>query len=315
MKVLLHCKILLLVLLCGLSVSAQAQTVIDLQGGGVRSKTVDDYREDLGQKERAKTDSLAYIDHLTRAFNALHEDSLAEAERLFLLALKTRPEAPGNYIVEHYLGRIYLGTGRYRDAIERLNAVLSHRPEMMEARLDRAVCYYELNSLKAASDDCTALLSHDLPQKTRIRVLFLRSAIYSRSKQPALARADLENILRADPENESAALLLARCLEDLRQPQAALNHLNLYLSAHPKSADGFVARAQLNQRLGMAEAALADYDAAIVLSPQEADFYVARAMLKIELKKMAAARADLDKAVSLGVSRGELTKLYKQVKE
>ncbi len=315
MKQLLAVRFLPFFLLWGLMLSVQAQTVIGLNNGGVRSKTVDDYREEIGQKERAKADSLAYIDHLTRAFNALHDDSLAEAERLFLLALKTRPEAPSNYIVEHYLGRVYLGTGRYREAVERLDDVLAKRPDLTEARLDRAVCYYELNSLKAATDDCTALLGHDLPLDIKKRVLFLRSAIYSRTKQPALARADLEDILKAEPGNESATLLLARCLEDMRQPQAALNHLNLYLSAHPESTDGFVARAQLNQRLDLKENALADFDAAIALAPQDANLYVSRAALKIELNKPTAARQDLDKALSLGMSRGELTELYKQLKE
>ena len=64
--------------------SLRAQTVIDLKRGGVvRAKTIDDYREEAKVKERLAADSLAYVDHLTRALNALGRDSLAQAEQLF----------------------------------------------------------------------------------------------------------------------------------------------------------------------------------------------------------------------------------------
>ena len=75
----------------------RAQTVIDLKRGGVvRAKTIDDYREEAKVKERLAADSLAYVDHLTRALNALGRDSLAQAEQLFKEALRVRPEAPSN---------------------------------------------------------------------------------------------------------------------------------------------------------------------------------------------------------------------------
>ncbi len=304
--------ILLASLLCLTATTLQAQTVIDIEHGGVRPKTMDDYREEMGIKERVRADSLAYIDHLTRAFNALHDDSLSQAEELFRLALKTRPNVPGNYLIKSNLGRIQLGTGRYREAVGTFSEILTERPDLTDVRLDRAVCYYELNSLKAAAEDCSVLLNQPLPQETRTRVLFLRSAVYRKSHQTDLAKADLETILEADPINESAQLLLAGSLEELGQPQAALNRLNLYLSAHPQSIEGLVSRAQILQHLGQTVPAVADYDAALKIAPTDASLYIARASLLISLGKKTAARADLDKALTLGVSRGELTELYKQ---
>ena len=98
---------MLIIGLC-LITAVQAQTVIDLKDGAVRAKTTEDYKEELGIKARAKADSLAYIDHMRRALNALHEDSLDRAALLLEKALKTRPEAPSNYLVLEKLGEIRL---------------------------------------------------------------------------------------------------------------------------------------------------------------------------------------------------------------
>lgn len=301
-------------LLSAVALPVAAQTVIDLNSGGVRAKTVDDYREEKGLKERAEADSLAYIDHLTRAFNALHDDSLARAERLFNLALKTRPDAPGNYIVRYSLGQICLAQGRYREATARFDEVLKTRPDAAEARYNRAVCYYETGSYRPALADCAALIDGGIDNALMTKVLFLRSAVYTKSHQADRAKLDLEAILRLDPTNESAALLLASTLEELGQPQAALDHLTRFVEAHPENVDGLVARAELRLRLALPDMARTDYDAAIRLQPDRADLYVGRAKACISLGAGAAARKDLDKAVTLGQTRGELTELYKQTR-
>ena len=77
-----------------------AQTIIPLQRGqgGIRSKTVDDYKREQHTDKREQSDSLAYVDNLRRAFNALYADSLGQAETLFNEALKLRPAAEGNHI-------------------------------------------------------------------------------------------------------------------------------------------------------------------------------------------------------------------------
>ncbi len=295
--------------------ASHAQTVIDLKDGGVRAKTVDDYRNEMKARERVVADSLAYIDHLTRAFNALNEDSLKLAEDLFVRALKVRPDAPGNYVVEYNLGRICMVGKRLPEAIDRFGKALSQRPEMKEARYDRAVCYYELGSTKAAADDCAALLGRELAADMKIRVLFLRSAVYIKTKQADRAKLDLEEILRMNPGHASASLLLAGCLEALGQPQTALNHLNVFVAAHPEHAEGLVARAQLETRMGLTDMARVDYDAVIKLYPEDPGLYVERAKVLTALGEKTAARADADRAVALGYPRGRLTDLYKKLTE
>lgn len=304
----------LLVLTAVLALPGRAQTVIDLKSGGVRAKTIDDYREESGIRERQRRDSLAYIDHLTRALNALYADSTAEAERRFHLALKARPEAPGNHIVHYYLGQIALTRNDRREAYDRFSAALKQNPAAHDARYGRAVCLYEGGNLQAALSDCEALLADTLPDDLHVRALFLRSAVHTRNRQPTAARRDLEEILRKEPGNESAGLLLACLFEDLGQPNEALNRLNLFLAAHPQNYDALMARAGVEERLSMDEPARSDYDKAIRLRPKEASAYVSRARVLLRLGMKAAARKDLDAAVQLGFPRPALNDLYKELK-
>lgn len=299
---------LLLLAACGVS---RAQTVIDLKRGGtVRAKTIDDYKQENRFAEREAADSVAYQDCLTRAFNALHADSLQQAGELFERALKLRPYAPGNHIVRYNLGRIGLARGDYRTAVACFTAVLKLHPEDEQARLDRATAYLELGNAADALSDCNALLAMPIDRERRKTVLFLRAAAYMKNRLYRAARTDLEEVMRLEPDNENAPLLLAVAYEKDGQPQEALGRLNLYVNAHPDGADGLVMRAGMEERLGMDDAARADYDAALRLEPSNADLYVARAAVLVRLGAKGVARRDLEQAVRLGHPRAALQKEF-----
>lgn len=306
---------MLCIALC-LATLMQAQTVIDLKDGAIRAKTTEDYKEELGIKARAKADSLAYVDHMRRALNALHEDSLDKAALLLQKALKTRPEAPGNYLVHEKLGEIRLAQGRYREAVDHFAETLKQKPDSPNARYGRAVCYYETGSLKAAEDDCNALVDEEnatTPLGRQYR--FLRAAIHTKNKYPEKARQDLEDILRADPDNQSAILLLAGILEETGQPKKALEQLNLFVDSHPQNTDGLAARAALLNRMEQYYLAEADYDTLIRLQADNPSLYILRARVKLKLNKHEAAQTDLEKAVKLGVPRGEITALLREARK
>ena len=290
------------------------QTIIDLKpGGGVRSKTVDEYRKgEPGLAEKLKADSLQYKDNLTRAFNALYRDSIAQAEQLLNEALKLRPNAPSNPIVKHYLARISMARGQYRKAIGQLTPLIKDEPGNRHFRFDRAACYLEIKNTKAAMDDCNVIFKGELPQEELLKALFLRSAIYTESRHPDKAKFDLEEILSKDPENESAMLLLAFAYKDIGQPQEALNRLNLFVVSHPKSIEGLVARAELEEQLKMNDAARADYDKAISMAPKNASLYVSRSKLLIRLGLNTLAQNDLKKAVALGYPLAKAAELFPQ---
>lgn len=153
---------LLVLLLVGLLVptlDAGAQTVIDMRTGHVSGKTRDDYNYKAREAWQLREDSIAYNDCITRAFNFLHEDSLQAAQNLFERALKLRPTAPGNAVVRHNIGRIFMARKQWKDAATMLSRVLEEQPRYLEAREDRATCYIEQSRFDLALKDYDFLVA------------------------------------------------------------------------------------------------------------------------------------------------------------
>ena len=303
------------VLLLSLSLlSAQAQTIIDLeQGGKVRAKTIDDYKQEAKMAERLAADSVKYVDCLRRAFNALHTDSLAVAEELFMQALKLRPDAPGNPVVRHNLGLIHMARGNYRAAVNVFTDILKLVPEDIGVRMDRATAYLELGNATEAKKDCKALLALPLSNEEQEKVLFIQAGASLRQRLYKEARMDLEKMLRLNPNNVSAALLVAYTYEQDGQPQEALNRYSTLISAHPKNTEALLMRAALEEKQQMLEAARADYDAALQIEKNNPDIYVSRAALLIRLGLKEAARRDLREAIRLGYPKAALHTLFEQI--
>lgn len=309
-------KHLLLLLLVALPLALPAQTIVELKPGGkVRNKTVEDYRDELRLAEIERQDSLLYVDHLRRAFNALATDSLAQAEERFLAALKLRPSAPGNYIVHYNLALIDMARGRWAAAIERLTPVVQTHPSYHVARMARAEAELQGGRLREAIDDASTLLDPLGPSGIEADVLrrarFVRGAARFGLHLYAEARTDLTAFLQEEPDNENARLLQALILEKTGQPKEALNQLNLIVAAHPESIDALQTRAALLLAQGQTALARADYDRLVALAPEAAAFYIERARCLVQLDELRAARRDLDKAVSLGASQGEVQALYR----
>lgn len=291
-------RLLSILLLSLLAVSLSGQTIIDLKrGGGVRAKTVDDYRrDDSDLNRRVREDSIAYNDCLTRAFNALYRDSLDQAEELLTRALALRPAAPSNYIVRHYLARIRMARGQYAEAVKELTALLRERPEDREIRSERASCYIENSNPQAALADCNALLVSPPSEADHVHALFLRMAAYHALRETDKALADTRTILQMDPANKSATLLEASLLAEKGQTAEAMNRYNLYVTAHRDDADGYAARAELEVKQEMWQAARADYDEALRIRPADPALLLARATVLERLGLNALAKRDREAA-------------------
>lgn len=306
--------ILILLLLLITAGGLQAQTIIDLKpGGGVRAKTIDDYKDEMKMAEKLREDSLTYVDNLRRAFNALHTDSLNEAESLLNEALKLRPHAPGNHVVRYNLAQIARARGQWKQALEQYNELLKHYPDYTDVRLARAELNLQLGKDAEAVTDANALLAPErqalLTANMHESARFIRAAARYRLHLYAEARTDLHQLLKDNPANESARVLEALILEKTGRPNEALERLNLIVAAHPKSIEALTARAGIHTALGMHGPARADYDALIALCPDDANLYIERARVLISLEAFGQARRDLQRAMDLGVPRGVVQSL------
>ncbi len=314
-------RLTLLLLCLGLAVARPlcAQTIVELKRGGtVRSKTVDDYKQDGNIQLRAQKDSLQYVDNLRRAFNALHRDSLAEAEQLFNDALRLRPSAPGNQVIRYNLGLVDMARGNNVEAVKKLTHIIKEYPNYFDARVARAEANLQLGYAAEAAADAQLVIDNqgqdDVGATMLEKARFVRAAARYELRLYPDAHVDLQSILRDSPQNENAQLLDALCLHHMGQPREALNRLNLIVSANPESIDALSTRANVETSLDMHALARADYDRLIELQPDESAYYIERAKSLIRLGEKKLARNDLDKAMKLGVPQGMVHPLLQQTR-
>lgn len=218
------CLLCLLCLLCLAPEGLKAQTIIDLHTGRISAKTKDDYNAETRERWQIERDSLEYIDCLTRAFNHLHTDSLQQAQDLFEHALRLRPDAPGNYVVEHNLGRIAMARGQWREAVNRLDKVLQSQPSMADAREDRAACYLQLAMFDRAIRDYDNLL---LQHPHDPHLLLLKAVALTQAAAPYDALDIVDSIIAEHPDNAEAYLLRAEIHLGLKQPGYARRDIKL----------------------------------------------------------------------------------------
>lgn len=309
-------RIFLFLLLALGTMQLSAQTIIELKHGGtVRAKTADEYRQENGTAEKMRADSLQYVDHIRRAFSALHADSLTEAEDLLQAAIKLRPDAPGNQVLRYNLALIRVARGQMADAVKLLDAVLKDNPDHFESRITRAEANLQLNKAQEALRDANALLPVDnryaqIPTDIQERAQFVKAAAHYQMRLYVEARADLTQILKNNPQNLNARILEALCLHHSGQPKEALNRLNFIVAAQPDLPDALSTRAQVESDLEMYAPAKADYDRLIELQPDQTEWLVERARTLLRMGEKAAARKDLDKAVQMGLPMGMVQALY-----
>lgn len=214
----------LVMLLCFLPGSLDAQTVIDMHTGRVSAKTKSDYDVAAREKWQLEQDSLDYVDCLTRAFNFLHADSLTQAQDLLEQALRLRPDAPGNHVVEHNLGRIAMARGKWHEAVRCFSKVLQRKPAVDEVRKDRAACYLQQSMYREALNDYDNLL---LRHPDDVHLLLLKAVALHRSGAAYDALDILDAIIGKHPEYAEAYLLRAETHLALRQQGYARRDIKL----------------------------------------------------------------------------------------
>jgi len=294
-------RFLLLIFFSLPALAMSGQVVVDLQKGAtkVRSKTLSDYDHRPVSAKEFYTDSATYVDNLRRAFNALAYDSLDEAEHRFEEALKMRPEARANSVIEHNLGRIAWAKGQTGEAVKRFSAILKKNPDAYEVRADRAKAYLELGNAQSCIDDCNVLLALPAPDSVRAERLFLRGAAEIDARRYPEACADLQEVLADYPDRESAALLLIIATQRAGRAKEALDRANLLIDQCPESVEARVLHAELESDANRWEAARVDYDEAIRLAPERPDLYAGRAKILSHLGKETLAARDLQTAAAL----------------
>lgn len=244
-----------------------------------------------------------------RAVDYIEKDSLPQAEKLLIEALKLEPKNPHNALLFSNLGLVQRRLGRYEEAIDSYSYALNIAPLAVPILLNRAALYLELGMQDKAYVDYCQVMDVD---KQNVEALLMRAYIYVMRRDFKAARMDYDRLLQLDSQSYSGRLGLATLEQKEGKYRESLDLLNKLIAETPGDATLLVARADVERDMNHEDLALIDLEEAIRLEPSSADAYLLRGDIYLAQKKKGLAKLDFEKALSLGVPASELHEQLKQ---
>jgi tetratricopeptide (TPR) repeat protein len=187
--------------------------------------------------------------------------------------------------------------GESRAALTELNALLTTKPEDVEALWQRALAYASLDDLTRALADFEMALALR-PQDPDI--LHDRATFYWEQDRHAEAMADLESAFAARGNEDDPDLLNARGLvfAGMGEVEKAMADYNRALELRPDDPDILCNRASLYFNTDDFDQALADYNTALSLSRDDPYILFSRGNVYHRLGRYASALGDYNAALA-----------------
>lgn len=264
--------------------------------------------------------SQTYEELSERAVTATEQDSLAQAEKYIMEALKLDPANPHNALLFSNLGTIQRRQRQYDQALESYTMALNIAPRTVPILMNRAALYLELGKDELARMDYALALDLETDNQ---EALLMRAYIYRLKRDYKAARSDYERLLKLNPQSYNGRLGLAMLEQKEGNYEEALSLLNKMIA---DKADGstqitaplyavlYVARAGVEKDMEHLDLALIDLEEAIQLDPSQSEAYLMRGQIYLSQKKKELAKRDFEKAVTLGVPQGDVRELLQQCK-
>ena len=248
------------------------------------------------------------------------------AERCFTRAVGLRRDPE----TLRHLATLYIGLGRYDEAIATLTTLAEAEPGKPDAHISMAGVHFTRGDYATARDEAGKALGIEagnaeallLAGKADARLGNMLEAIVSLTKaiearegyvdallaraetltsmrQAAEAMADVERVLSIDDGNEAALSLKASLQAMGGDTDAALATYDRLLEANPFNFDAYAAKAGILMAAGQAQQAIATLDEAIELSDSVPQLYRERGRAKMMLGDKEGAAADLKKSLEM----------------
>lgn len=266
--------------------------------------------------ETAKNDTrsndnsaISYEECMSRALGLLlTTDSLGVAQQYLETALRIAPDAPSHHVVYELLGRIFAARNQPKDAIRACGESLLRKSDYLPALELRAQLHEQQGEWDAAFADYSAALSAVSPAETAIlqQLLLARADVAYRQTRWVQAASDLERLLRSEPRNLAANLMLADVHEKMGREEEARVRLSLMVETYPEEVAGWLAHGDFALRHKNFDEAIEAYNTALTLSPQQGEIYARRAAIYERQGRQRAARLDREQARKLGCSETEI---------
>ena len=185
----------------------------------------------------------SYDELITKAVNAIEQDSLYQAEGYLKEALRKDPSNMKNALLFSNLGTVQRRMGKHKEALESYSLALNLTPYSVTMLLNRASLYLEIDYLdKAYVDYCNVI---DLDAKN-MEALQFRAYIYMRRRQYMDARNDYQSLLEVNPNDKTARIGMAMANQKLQRYKESLEELNRLVVDYPRDEIG---RASCRERV------------------------------------------------------------------
>lgn len=256
--------------------------------------------------------SQTYDERISKAMDALENDSLYLAEQLLKDALNADPANMNNSLLLSNLGTIQRRMGKNKDALESYTLALNKISHSVKILLNRASLYLDMDNLsKAYADYCNVI---DIDPEN-IEALQFRAYIYMRRRQYNDARNDYRTLLETDPGNRTARIGIVMVNQKDKRYREAMDELNRMITDYPKDASLLKARAEIEVEMDMLDLALLDLENAAKLTPNDTDIYIMCGDVYIAQGRKREAYVAFEKAIELGVPRPQLQDRLKASKK
>jgi len=252
----------------------------------------------------------SYDEYVTRSFDYIEQDSLAQAEEAIRNALRIEPGNQSNGLLLANMGTIQRRQGKLKEAEQSYSIGLGFMPENLTLLNSRASLYAEMSEYAKAIDDYTTIIVKEAENED---AYYQRALCRLMSNDTLGARLDLEQIDKFNPNSAKSRLGMAYVYKSQRMWREASELYDALIERNPKSASLLRERAEVFYLSGRMGAALTDVEKSIQLGPRDPYSYILRAQIRYAKGDKEYARRDLNQALELGLPEAEtgdlLTKL------
>jgi len=208
-------------------------------------------------------------------------------------------------------GDRYFAKQNYRAALIEYANALRVDPDYEEARYKSAQCYARLAMWPQAYQDLVRAVTikpDDLKAQIMLGNLLLANREFARAQEIA------EGVLKKEPNNADAHILLANSYAGLNNVEASLREMQDAITIAPDRSASYLNMAELQLHAKDTGQAEANFKKAVELDPKSAGAEMALANFYAQQRRFPDAEADFQKAIQLQpkdpLPRAALAKLY-----
>lgn len=259
----------------------------------------------------ANSSAQTYDDYITRSFDYIDQDSLAQAEEALVQALHLEPGNPRNGHLLLNLGTLQRRQGKLTEAEQSYTIGLGFLPGDLSLTRNRAQLYAEMSEYAKAIDDYTTLV---VAQPEDEDTFFERALCRLMLNDTLGARLDLEQINTFKPLSAKSRLGMAYVYKAEGLYREAAELYDALIERNPKSASLLRERAEVYYFSNRMGAALDDINHSIEMQPHDPYSYILRAQIRYVKGDKEYARRDLNQALELGLKIEEAGDLVQKLK-